>query len=50
MEASKLDCTCPKKKCDRHGNCAKCENYHIIKGKLPYCKRKIKPKLSNWKI
>jgi hypothetical protein len=42
MDEIKLDCPCPKNKCDRHGNCTKCEDHHGKKGKLPYCKRKNK--------
>ena len=33
------DCPCPKKKCERHGNCGECTQHHAKKGKMPYCKR-----------
>jgi hypothetical protein len=33
------DCTCPKKNCRRHGDCEACKEHHLVKGKLPYCKR-----------
>jgi predicted CXXCH cytochrome family protein len=35
----KQDCSCPKKKCVRHGKCQECHDYHGAKGKLPYCLR-----------
>ena len=42
MKELKSDYPCPKKKCERHGDCVVCEDYHLRKGKLPYCKRKNK--------
>ena len=42
MNELKTECPCKKIKCERHGKCQECENYHGKKGKLPYCKRKIK--------
>jgi len=33
-------CNCPKTKCERHGLCDLCREYHYGKGKLPYCERK----------
>lgn len=32
------DCPCPKE-CARHGHCRDCFEFHVPKGKLPYCKR-----------
>ena len=34
-----VECLCPKKKCERHGKCEECTQYHATKDKLPYCKR-----------
>lgn len=34
-----IECKCPKKKCERHGNCKECEAYHARGKRLPYCKR-----------
>lgn len=34
-----IDCKCPKKKCERHGNYKECEAYHARGKRLPYCKR-----------
>jgi hypothetical protein len=33
------DCNCPKTKCERHGKCDECRQFHGAKGKLPYCER-----------
>jgi hypothetical protein len=33
------ECPCPKKKCERRGLCSRCQAYHAIKGKQPYCLR-----------
>ena len=33
-------CPCPRMKCERHGRCTECWNYHFSKKKLPYCLRK----------
>lgn len=40
----KIDCPCPKIKCERWGYCDACEVYHDKKGKLPCCKRNTKKK------
>ena len=35
-------CTCSQKRCERHGKCAECIEYHTNKSKKypqPYCKR-----------
>jgi hypothetical protein len=35
------DCPCRKKKCERHGRCQQCREYHASNGKRPpYCLRK----------
>ncbi len=36
----RADCSCPKKKCERHGYCEECKAYHGRKGKQPHCLRK----------
>lgn len=33
------DCACPKARCERHGKCDECRQYHGLNGKLPYCER-----------
>lgn len=34
------ECNCKKKKCERHGKCNECIEYHTNNSKyLPYCKR-----------
>ncbi len=35
-------CTCPKRECDRHGDCQRCRNYHLHskRQRSPYCERK----------
>ena len=35
----KLDCPCPKIRCELHGRCAECREKHGKKGKLPRCER-----------
>ena len=36
-----VECNCRKKKCERHGKCKECIEYHTKNPKyLPYCKRK----------
>ncbi len=43
METIKPDCQCKRLKCDRHGNCAACKEYHTTVMKyLPYCERLLK--------
>lgn len=37
------DCTCPKVKCERHGKCDECRQYHGSRDDRPYCER---PKFS----
>ncbi len=37
LENGKEYCDCPKKKCERHGNCKECMEHHSPK--LPSCKR-----------
>ena len=32
-------CTCPKTKCKLHGKCEECIAKHMVKNKLPRCKR-----------
>ncbi|MGB9176040.1 MAG: hypothetical protein WCB46_04810 [Methanoregula sp.] len=39
------DCPCPKTTCRRHRMCDECEEAHIPKGGLPFCKR---PTISLW--
>jgi hypothetical protein len=34
-EDFKVDCPCPKKKCEQYGHCNECRAYHDAKGKLP---------------
>ena len=43
MSTQAVDCPCPKAKCERHGDCEPCREYHYAKGKLPYCERDIAP-------
>jgi len=35
-------CTCPKRKCPRHGDCQRCRDYHLHskRQRAPYCERK----------
>ncbi|HTY89757.1 MAG TPA: hypothetical protein VMC84_01130 [Methanocella sp.] len=35
----KPDCPCPKSKCERHGYCDECRQYHGLRSGLPYCER-----------
>jgi len=35
-------CTCPKTKCKLHGKCGECIAKHMVKNKLPRCKREKK--------
>lgn len=37
-------CTCKKKNCERHGNCAECIEFHKTNKHEPYCMRKKKTK------
>lgn len=39
LENGRESCDCPKRRCERHGMCAECIEYHSRKGRLPYCKR-----------
>ncbi len=41
LENGLQECNCKKKKCERHGKCSECMEYHTKNSKyLPYCKRK----------
>jgi hypothetical protein len=40
FENGKEYCDCPKNKCERHGNCKECMEYHTKT--LPRCKREKK--------
>jgi len=42
MGEIRMDCPCPKTKCERHKDCDPCRKYHAEKGKLPYCERDLK--------
>ncbi|MDP4177168.1 MAG: hypothetical protein Q8900_02355 [Bacillota bacterium] len=33
-------CSCKKKKCERHGKCTECIEFHKTNKYEPYCKRK----------
>ncbi len=33
------ECSCPKTRCKRDGDCEKCEAYHRDRNNLPYCRR-----------
>jgi hypothetical protein len=33
------DCPCPKQKCERHGWCDDCRDWHGRKNKLPRCEK-----------
>jgi len=36
-----VECNCKKKKCERHGKCNECIEYHTKNPKyVPYCQRK----------
>lgn len=37
-----MECNCPKKKCERHGDCDACIAYHKTNKREPYCLRKSK--------
>ncbi len=40
-------CSCPRKRCERYGDCAQCIDYHTTKSKTypqPHCKREKKKK------
>ena len=39
LENGKNICTCKKTKCERHGKCKECIEYHNNSKRLPYCKR-----------
>jgi len=38
-EAQKVDCPCPKEKCERHGSCEACGAHHTGGKSRPFCKR-----------
>jgi hypothetical protein len=33
------DCPCPKMKCERHGQCRLCYDFHASGKRLPFCER-----------
>ena len=39
MDTLKTDCPCHNLNCELRGNCIICEDSHVKRGKLPYCKR-----------
>jgi len=40
-ECSAEHCPCPKKECERHGNCCECVPYHRGRGNIVFCFRAI---------
>lgn len=40
----KETCNCKKNKCERHGKCDECVEYHKTNKRKPYCMRKEKDK------
>jgi len=39
MDTLKTDCPCHNLNCELRGNCIICEESHVKRGKLPFCKR-----------
>ncbi len=39
IPAFRDDCPCTKKKCEKHGRCRECYDYHAAGKLLPYCLR-----------